>query len=138
MADYWIWWIMAGALVIAELVTGTFYLLAVGVAFAIGGFAALFGATFEIQLLLAAIVAFAGTLVAHRYRLRLATPPAEPPFDIGQSVKVQAWNPDGTARVSYRGSMWQAEAAAADVPRAETMVIVGMRGSTLIIADRKP
>ena len=30
---YWIWWVLAAVLVGAELFTGTFYLLAVGVAF---------------------------------------------------------------------------------------------------------
>ena len=40
MSDYWLWWIAATILVGAELVTGTFYLLALGVAFAFGGIAA--------------------------------------------------------------------------------------------------
>lgn len=137
MASYWIWWIIAGGLVVAELVSGTFFLLALGVAFGVGGLAALLGAAFEIQLVVAGIVAMAGILLAHRWRRRQTTPPQEPAFDIGQTVRVQAWNPDGTARVAYRGTLWQAEAAAADVPRGDTMVIVGVRGSTLVIADRK-
>jgi membrane protein implicated in regulation of membrane protease activity len=138
VAAYWIWWIIAGGLVVAELVTGTFFLLALGVAFGIGGLAALVGAAFEIQLLVAGIVAIAGIFLAHRWRRRNAPALAEPVFDIGQTVRVQAWNPDGTARVAYRGTLWQAEAAAPDVPRGDTMVIVGVRGSTLVIADRKP
>ena len=137
MASYWIWWIIAGGLVVAELVSGTFFLLALGVAFGVGGLAALLGAGFEIQLVVAGIVAMAGIFLAHRWRRRQVAPPQEPAFDIGQTVRVQAWNPDGTARVAYRGTLWQAEAAAADVPRGDTMVIVGMRGSTLVIADRK-
>ncbi len=137
MAAYWIWWIEAGGLVVAELVTGTFFLLALGVAFAIGGLAALLGAAFEIQLLIAGIVAIAGIFLAHRWRRRSSQTPPEPAFDIGQTVRVQAWNPDGTARVAYRGTLWQAEAVAPDVPRGDTMVIVGVRGSTLVIADRK-
>lgn len=137
MASYWIWWIIAGGLVVAELVTGTFFLLALGVAFAIGGFAALLGVGFEIQLVVAGIVAMAGLFVTHRWRRRQAAPAPEPAFDIGQTVRVQAWNPDGTARVAYRGTLWQAEMAAPDVPRGDTMVIVGVRGSTLVIADRK-
>ena len=137
MAAYWIWWIIAGGLVVAELVTGTFFLLALGVAFAIGGFAALLGVAFEIQLVIAGIVAMAGLFLAHRWRRRQAAPPQEPSFDVGQTVRVQAWNPDGTARVAYRGTLWQAEMAAPDVPRGDTMVIVGVRGSTLVIADRK-
>ena len=80
----------------------------------------------------------AGIFLAHRWRRRNAAPPQEPSFDIGQTVRVQAWNPDGTARVAYRGTLWQAELATPDVPRADTMVIVGVRGSTLVIADRKP
>jgi membrane protein implicated in regulation of membrane protease activity len=138
VAAYWIWWIIAGALVVAELVTGTFFLLALGVAFAIGGIAAWLGASFEIQLFAAAVVAVAGTYAAHRWRRTAARPPQEPAFDIGQPVRVQAWNADGTARVSYRGTLWQAEPASPQTPRAETMYIVAMRGSTLVIADRRP
>jgi membrane protein implicated in regulation of membrane protease activity len=40
MADFWIWWILAALLVGLELATGTFYLLALGVAFWLGGVAA--------------------------------------------------------------------------------------------------
>ena len=137
MADYWIWWIIAGALIVAELVTGTFFLLALGVAFGIGGLAALLGATFEIQLVVASVVGIAGVFLAHRWRRRSAASPQEPAFDIGQTVRVQAWNPDGTARVAYRGTLWQAETPSPDTPRGDTMVIVGLRGSTLVIADRK-
>ena len=32
MSAYWMWWIAAAALIAAELLTGTFYLLAVGIA----------------------------------------------------------------------------------------------------------
>ena len=138
MASYWIWWIIAGALVVAELLTGTFFLLALGVAFGVGGLAALLGATFEIQLLVAGIVAMAGVFLAHRWRRRAIQAPQDPPFDVGQTVRVQAWNPDGTARVAYRGTLWQAETASPDVPRGDTMVIVAVRGSTLVIADRAP
>jgi membrane protein implicated in regulation of membrane protease activity len=123
-------------LVVAELVTGTFFLLAVGVAFAIGGLAALLGAAFEIQLLVAGVIAIAGVFLAHRWRGRTGQRPQDTPFDIGQTVRVQAWNPDGTARVAYRGTLWQAETAGPDVPRGDTMVIVAVRGSTLVIADR--
>ena len=136
MAAYWIWWILAGGLVVAELVTGTFLLLALGVAFAVGGFVALAGAGVEVQLVIAGLVAIAGVFLAHRWRRRNASPAPDMASDIGQTVRVQAWNPDGTARVAYRGTLWMAEAAAPDVPRADTMVIVGRRGSTLLIADR--
>ncbi|MDH5287090.1 MAG: NfeD family protein [Betaproteobacteria bacterium] len=138
MAAYWVWWILAGGLVAAELLTGTFYLLAVGVAFAVGGVAAWLGASGALQLAVAAVAAIAGTFVAHRWRTRHATPAPEVPFDVGQAVEVQAWNADGSARVAYRGSLWTAELASPDTPRAQTMYIVATRGSTLVVADRRP
>ena len=42
MAHFWTWWILAALLIGLELATGTFYLLAVGIAFALGGVAAWF------------------------------------------------------------------------------------------------
>jgi membrane protein implicated in regulation of membrane protease activity len=138
MASYWIWWIVAGVLVVAELVSGSFFLLALAVAFAAGGVTALLGGPFELQLLAATILAVAGVFIAHRTRQRARTGDGEPAFDIGQAVRVQAWNADGTARVAYRGTLWQAEPASPDTPRGETMYIVAMRGSTLVIADRRP
>jgi membrane protein implicated in regulation of membrane protease activity len=138
MAAYWVWWILAGGLVAAELLTGTFYLLAVGVAFALGGLAAWLGASTGVQLAVAAVLAMAGIFVAHRWSTRHASAPADVPFDVGQAVEVQAWNPDGSARVAYRGSMWTAQLATPDTPQERTMYIVAMRGSTPVIADRRP
>ena len=136
MADYWFWWLLAALLVGAELMTGTFYLLAVGIAFAVGGFVALAGAEFPFQLIVAGVLAVAGTIIAHRWRLKRVVP-AQPSLDLGQSVKVLGWKDDGSARVAYRGTQWDAELAAPGVPRAETMYIVGARGSTLLIADHR-
>jgi len=138
MAAHWLWWILAAVLVGTELLTGTFYLLAVGVAFAIGGVAAWLGTGTEIQLLVAGALSIAGIVAAHRWRGRHAAPGPDTPLDVGQTVRVQAWNPDGTARVAYRGSLWTAELAAPDVPRGDVMYIVGTRGSTLLVSDRRP
>lgn len=138
MAAYWIWWILAGALVAAEVATGTFFLLALGIAFTVGGLVAFAGAGFELQLLAASVLSIAGVFLAHRWRQRRTLPPPDRGYDIGQSVRVQAWNPDGTARVAYRGTLWVAETASPDTPRADTMYIAAMRGSTLVISDRRP
>jgi membrane protein implicated in regulation of membrane protease activity len=53
-------------------------------------------------------------------------------------VQIRTWNPDGTARVAYRGADWDAELVATDTPRAETMYIVATRANTLVLSDRKP
>ncbi|HQU48954.1 MAG TPA: NfeD family protein [Casimicrobiaceae bacterium] len=137
MNALWFWWIAAAVLVGAELMTGTYYLLAVGVALAVGGVAALLGASAPMQFVAAGVAGVALTIAAHRWRLQRALPPQQPPFDVGQAVRVQGWNDDGTARVTYRGSQWTAELATPDTPRAETMFIVATRGSVLVVADRR-
>jgi membrane protein implicated in regulation of membrane protease activity len=138
MNVYWIWWIAAALLIGAELVTGTFYLLAVGVAVALGGVAAWFGTSLPMQFGVAGVLGVVLTIVAHRWRLARATPPPLPSLDVGQAVHVEAWNPDGTARVAYRGSKWDAELASSTVSRSETLYIVATRGSVLVLSDRRP
>jgi len=136
MDAYWIWWALGVILIGAELMTGTFYLLAIGVAFGAGGLAAWFDAPVPLQLVIAGVLGVGGTVVAHRWRLRRTLPPA-PSLDVGHSVRVLGWKDDGSARVNYRGTQWDAELATPDASRAETMYIVGARGSTLLIADRR-
>ena len=137
MSETWVWWTAAAVLVGAELVTGTFYLLAVGIAVAIGGIAAWMGYSHQVQLTVAGIAGVVLTALAHQWRRRHAKPLPQPSLDVGQSVRVECWNPDGTARVRYRGTQWTAELASADTPRAETMTIVATRGSTLVVSDRR-
>ena len=121
-----------------ELVTGTFYLLAVGIAFALGGVAAALGAGIAVQFGIAGVLGVALTMTANRWRLARATPLPQQSLDVGQAVHVQTWNADGTARVAYRGSTWDAEVAAPTVPRSEMLYIVATRGSILVLSDQRP
>jgi membrane protein implicated in regulation of membrane protease activity len=138
MSVEWVWWIAAAVLIGAELVSGTFYLLAIGIAVALGGIAAWLGASLEVQFALSGVLGVVLTIAAHRWRLARASPPPQPSFDVGQAVHVETWNADGTARVAYRGTSWDAELAAPDLPRAGTMYIVATRGSVLVVSDRRP
>jgi membrane protein implicated in regulation of membrane protease activity len=137
MAAYIVWWVLAAVLVGIELMTGTFYLLAVGVAFVAGGIAAFAGAALPVQMMIGATLGIIGTLLAHRWRKQQVQMAPQVPLDVGQSVEVLAWKPDGTARVEHRGTQWDAELATAATTRAKVMYIVGTRGSTLLIADRR-
>ncbi|MEP7083111.1 MAG: NfeD family protein [Betaproteobacteria bacterium] len=134
MSSYIIWWIVAAVLVGVELATGTFYLLAVGAACVIGGFAAWAGLESWIQFAVASAASLAGVSAAHRWRQSRVQPPPMAGLDIGQTVKVIEWRENGTARVQYRGSYWDAELATPQTPRQESMVILDMRGSVLVIA----
>ena len=137
VATYWMWWALAAVLVGAELFTGTFYLLAVGGAFVLGGVVAWLGGSTPVQLLVGGVFAVAGTFTAHQWRRRRAMPPPQPGLDVGQEVEVLAWNDNGTARVNYRGTQWDATVASPSEARAQTMYIVDTRGSTLVIASGK-
>lgn len=138
LSVYWIWWIAAAVLCGAELVTGTFYLLAIGLAVALGGVAAWLGASVPLQFGVAGVLGVALTIAAHHWRLARAAPPPLPSLDVGQAVRVESWNADGTVRVAYRGTSWDAELASPDVPRAETLYVVATRGSVLVLSDRRP
>ena len=137
VATYWMWWALAAVLVGTELFTGTFYLLAVGGAFVLGGVVAWLGGSTPVQLLVGGVFAVAGTFTAHQWRRRRAMPPPQPGLDVGQEVEVLAWNDNGTARVNYRGTQWDATVASPSEARAQTMYIVDTRGSTLVIAAAK-
>jgi membrane protein implicated in regulation of membrane protease activity len=139
MAAYWIWWIAGAALIAVELLTGTFYLLVVGLAVVCGGVAAWLGAPVPLQWLIAGVLGVVGTAWLQRWKRGIgAKTPSQQPLDIGAQVQVLSWGPGRTARVAYRGSSWDAELAAPDTPQAETMYITAMRGSVLILADRRP
>jgi len=138
VADFWIWWILAALLVGLELATGTFYLLALGVAFVLGGVAAWLGASPTMQMIVGGALSAIALATAHYWRKRVSPSMPMPPLDRGATVQVQKWNEDGSARVEYRGTHWNAEVAAPDTVRSATMYIVATRGSTLVLSDRRP
>jgi membrane protein implicated in regulation of membrane protease activity len=138
MAAHWLWWIFAAVMIGAELVTGTYYLFAIGAAMAIGGAAAFFGADMSMQFTVAGVLGVGLTALAHQWRARYATPPPQPPLDIGQPVQVRQWRADGTLRVAYRGSEWDAELASPATSRDRPLFIVAMRGSVLVVSDKRP
>src|SRR6478735_10058836 len=56
MADSTVWWLLAGTAVAVELVTGTFYLLMLGIGLAAGAIAAHLGAGIAVQLVVGALI----------------------------------------------------------------------------------
>jgi membrane protein implicated in regulation of membrane protease activity len=77
MADYLIWTAAGLVLVITELVTGTFYLLVLGIAALVGAAVGFFGLGFWIQAIVASVLAVAGVVWIHQRR-KLITPPPCP------------------------------------------------------------
>ena len=139
MADWSYWAFAAGATVILELFTGTFYLLMIAIGMSSGALAALLGFGMEAQTLLAAVVGVAATVLLRRSRfgkpenrVRAERDP-NVNLDIGQTVNVPAWQ-DGAARVMYRGALWDVELEPGSTPAPGQYTIREVRGSRLIVA----
>ncbi len=110
MADSTLWWLLAGASVAVELLTGTFYLLMFGIGMVAGAVAALVGAPMSAQLAVASLVSIASVGGWHLLRRRSGADGAgnNLDFDAGERVNVDAWSPDNTTIVRYRGTVWTA------------------------------
>ncbi len=138
MASYILWFLVALGLLIAEMATGTFYMLALAIAMCVGGLAELLGFGEPLQLTLSAIAGVAGIWWLTRWKARRAVTPDTGNPDLGQPVEVLIWRTDGTARVYYRGAEWDAEPETPDTPQVRTLYIKAMRGSKLILTQHKP
>ena len=138
MAESTIWWVLAGSAVALELLTGTFYLLMLAIGLAAAALAAHLGLSSSAQLVVAAVVGGGAVVGWHFVRQRR---PQEPPaeanrdvnLDIGETVQVTRWNPDGTTTLKYRGAQWTALAAPGTIPVAGPHRIREVTGSRLVL-----
>ncbi len=113
MTEPSIWWLLAGGVVAVELLTGTFYLLMLAIGMAAGALTAHVGGSLVTQIVIASLVG-GGAVVG--WHLKQGKSRTEPPaqananvnLDIGETVHISTWNPDGTASVQYRGAHWTA------------------------------
>jgi membrane protein implicated in regulation of membrane protease activity len=133
-----LWWVVAGGLVAVELATGTFYLLMMALGAVAGALAAHAGLGLTPQLVAAALIGFGATAAWHARRARAprsasAQSNQDVVLDIGQLVQVPAWNPDGSARVQYRGASWSVRHSGSGTPAPGPHVIVAVQGSELLV-----
>jgi len=133
---------VAAALVIAELLTGTIYLLTLALGAAAGALAAHAGAGLTVQVLAAAALGVASTLLWHRSKMRQrqaqvapAQSNADVQQDIGAEIFVPAWQADGTAQVQYRGALWSV-IAATEVDGAARAPQAGLHRVTQVVGNR--
>jgi membrane protein implicated in regulation of membrane protease activity len=142
--ELWLVWVVAGfALVIAELLSGTFYLLVIGLGAFAGALVAWLGGNLVLQALLGCVVAVVGTFAAHHWHARQkAGDPAQPNFlDRGQAVVLEGWANESAriARVKYRGSSWDARVTQGERPApGTTLYIEAQEGNTLVVAAAPP
>ncbi len=137
MPQYVYWFLLALGMLMVEMATGTFYMLVLSIALAVGGLAALLGLNESLQLMLSAAAGITGIIFMRRAKAAHPAAASGQNFDIGQPVHGIAWREDGTARVHFRGAEWDAEPESPDTPRMATMYVKDMRGSTLILTHQK-
>jgi len=139
--EVYLWWALAGiALVIAELVTGTFYLLVIGLAAFAGAAVSYLGYSFAAQAVVAAALAVIGVLLVTRFKAMQKSAPAVS-LDVGQSVVLDSWVSvqDRLARVRYRNALWDANVLDTDAYAAgQVLYVQSVSGSTLSVTRVKP
>jgi membrane protein implicated in regulation of membrane protease activity len=137
MEIYAYWFLLALVLAGLEMISGTFYLLVVAIAMAVGGVAALLGAAVVWQFVLGAVTGITGTIYLRRWKSAQPASSSDDNLDLGQPVKILRWNDSGSARVSYRGAEWDATLESADTPRDGALYIAAVRGASLVLTHRK-
>jgi membrane protein implicated in regulation of membrane protease activity len=141
--ELWLIWVIVGfVLVIAELMTGTFYLLVLGVGAFAASVVAWAGGELLLQSVVGGVVAVGGAMLVHHWHGERG--PADGRsnlLDRGQPVVLEAWSNEGAgiARVKYRGASWEARLAGSEARPAPgaTLYIDGMEGNTLIVVPAK-
>ena len=142
MSTYLLWAIAGFVLVMAELLTGTFYLLVLGIAALAAAAIAYVGGDFWVQAMVAAAVALMGIYLVRRWWMNHPKDSAASNnLDLGQAVVVESWvdQAAGIARVKYRGSTWEAklEANPAHPPKlADVLYIRGQENGVFQIGAK--
>lgn len=140
MQDHHFWLIAALALGIAEMLSGTFFLLVLAIAALAGAATAWFGGSFWLQTCIASILAVIGVFLVQHYRHR-APSRSLPSFDLGQPVGFEQWvsQAEGMARVNYRGTTWEARVTSGQDPAPGTILYIqAVEGNRLLVSDLKP
>ncbi|KZT16515.1 hypothetical protein A1D30_13795 [Acidovorax sp. GW101-3H11] len=133
-----IWWLAAGAVVVAELLTGTFYLLMVALGLVAAALAAHIGLSAAMQIVAAAAVG--GVAVVGWYYFKKKRP--EDPsaradrsvnLDVGETILISEWSSDGTTQVKYRGASWTAIHRPGVTPATGMHKVVELVGNRLLV-----
>lgn len=138
MEPYVYWIVIAIGLVIVEVLTGTFYLIVLGVAAGAGAALAYFAMPFWMQAGFATAIAVLGVVVVNRFRAASPSSAGSNAIDVGHRVTLESWvnEAEGLARVHYRGTLWDAKVMGGR-GTGTTFYIRGVDGSTLHIATER-
>jgi membrane protein implicated in regulation of membrane protease activity len=140
MEHYLAWAIVGLVLVITELLTGTFYLLMLGIAAFGAAAAAWLGFGFEVQAVVFLVASGVGCYAVHLYREKNRAQQM-PSIDAGQPASFESWvdQAEGLARVRYRGASWEARVdGPAALQPGSVLYVLATEGNTLRVSLRRP
>ena len=135
-----VWAVIGLVLVIVEVMTGTFYLLMLGVAAFGAALAAWLGLGFSAQSIVAAVVSAVGCYGVHVYRAKNSAQQMAP-IDAGMPASFESWLDAGSrlARVRYRGASWDARVEGLEaIEPGATVYVLAADGNTLRVAKNRP
>ena len=127
MEESTIWWLLAGGMVVAELITGTFYLLMVALGLAAAALVAHAHLPLTGQIVTAAVVG-GGAVVAWHFAKRRR--PGDPSARADRSVNLDV---GGTTTVKYRGATWTAIHRPGVTPSTGAHRVAELVGSRLLV-----
>ena len=138
MTESTFWWIGTGLLVALELTSGTFYLLMLAIGGVAGALAAHAGLPLNAQLSVASMVGGIAAFICYLVRRRRPGDPSPRSersvnLDVGETIQIDAWAPDGTAQVRYRGAQWTAVHRPGVTPRPGPHRVAELVGSRLLV-----
>lgn len=138
MNEATVWWVLAGAIVAIELITGTVYLLLISLGLAAGAIGAHLGLPTSVQIWAAAAVG-GGSVVIWRAYKKARIPPAplataqDVNLDVGEVVHIDKWSDDGTSSAKYRGANWQVSLMQGEEALPGAYRIAEVAGNRLIV-----
>ena len=129
-----LWLLLAGGLVIAELMTGTFYLLMLSLGATAAALTAYADASLIWQIVTAGIVGGGAAVVWHLKKpLSNDAQDSNIHLDIGETVTVDVWDAQGQTQVKHRGAQWAAVCSQGATPEPGLHRISEMQGNRLVL-----
>jgi membrane protein implicated in regulation of membrane protease activity len=129
-----LWLLVAGGLVIAELLTGTFYLLMLSLGATAASLMAYAGGALTSQIVTAAAVGGSAVVLWHLRQTKTnAAQDTNSHIDIGETITVEAWDAQGHAQVKHRGAQWTAVCREGASPEIGLHRISEMQGNRLVL-----
>ena len=136
MSDASMWFVLTGVLMALELMTGSFYLLMLGLGASAAALTGMAGHGLNAQLVVAAAVGCLGVVLLGQWRKRQAITPQDAQdqhLDLGSTVLVEAWDAQGTTQVKHRGAVWGAVHVTHQAPAPGAHRIQAMVGNRLLL-----